>query len=115
MIRKLTFIALAGLAAILAPAAMELTTAQAQHGYVAHGSDLFYNYYVGPARCAGGVPARMYVSPRPVPAVVGHTNITYQPLMPHEFLYKHRRTYHRYQPAGPHGRSSYTRTTVRWR
>ena len=49
--------------------------------------DLFYNYYVGPA--PSGTAAQLYVSPLPVPAFVGHTWITYQPLMPHEFLYGH--------------------------
>ena len=54
--------------------------------------DLFYNYYVGPS-VYGGQPAQLYVSPRPTPPFVGHTYITYQPLMPHEFLYKHCRCY----------------------
>ncbi len=55
--------------------------------------DLFYNYYAGQA---GGQPAQLYVSPVPTPPFVGHTYMTYQPLMPHEFLYKHHRVYHRY-------------------
>jgi len=60
--------------------------------------DLFYNFYAhGPC---GGYPAQMYVSPRPVPPHVGHTYITYQPLMPHEFMYKHHRTYHQYYDGG---------------
>ena len=56
--------------------------------------DLFYNYYVpaGPCEC-GDVGAQLYVSPRPTPAMVGHTWITYQPVMPHEYLYRHHR-YH---------------------
>jgi len=70
----------------------------------ARATDLFYNYYVGPP----GVPAQMYVSPRPTPPYVGHTWITYQPLMPHEFLYHHKRTYYRYHPSG------HTTTSVRW-
>ena len=53
--------------------------------------DLFYNYYVPPA--PGGVGAPLYVSPRPTPPLVGHTYVTYQPLMPHEFLYRHYRVY----------------------
>ncbi|OHB78200.1 MAG: hypothetical protein A2W31_06710 [Planctomycetes bacterium RBG_16_64_10] len=72
--------------------------------------DLFYNYYVGPARYAGGVPAGMYPAPLPTPPLVGHTYITYQPLMPHEFLYHHHRTYHRHHPG--HG---WVRTEVCWR
>lgn len=60
--------------------------------------DLFYNYYAWPS-CTG-LGAELYVSPRPVPPHVGHTYITYQPLMPHEFLYAHHRTYHRYYNGG---------------
>jgi hypothetical protein len=50
-----------------------------------------------------------YVAPRPTPAHVGHTYITYEPFMPHEFLYRHHRTYHR-----DHGGGSRTTTRVRW-
>ncbi|HEY1602331.1 MAG TPA: hypothetical protein VGG64_22205 [Pirellulales bacterium] len=57
--------------------------------------DLFYNYYAGPS-VNGGQPAQLYVSPRPTPPFVGHTYITYQPLLPHEFMYKHCRVYARY-------------------
>lgn len=71
--------------------------------------DLFYNYYVG--NNCGGYGAAMYLSPRPVPPHVGHTFITYQPLMPHEFMYKHHRTYHRYYDGG----MGLTRTSVRYR
>jgi hypothetical protein len=60
--------------------------------------DLFYNYYAWPS-CTG-LGAELYISPRPVPPHVGHTYITYQPLMPHEFLYHHHRTYHRYYNGG---------------
>jgi hypothetical protein len=60
--------------------------------------DLFYNYYAWPS-CTG-LGAELYVSPRPVPPHVGHTYITYQPLMPHEFMYHHHRTYHRYYDGG---------------
>ncbi len=71
--------------------------------------DLFYNYYVPPGPC-GGVGAQLYVAPRPTPPMVGHTYITYQPLMPHEFLYKHHRAYYTCnQGAG------WTRTKVSWR
>jgi hypothetical protein len=52
----------------------------------------------------------MYVAPRPVPANVGHTYITYQPLMPHEFMYKHHRTYHQYYDGG----RGLTRAKVIW-
>lgn len=70
--------------------------------------DLFYNYYVPPT--CGGVGAELYISPRPVPPHVGHTFITYQPLMPHEMLYHHKRTYHRYYNSG----QGLTRTSVKW-
>ncbi len=70
---------------------------------------LFYNNYVPPVGMAG-VGAGLYPSPRPVPPLVGHTYVTYQPLMPHEFLYRHRRTYRRFNPGA--GR---TRTRVSWR
>jgi hypothetical protein len=75
--------------------------------------DIFGNYYVPPVACStypGAVGAQLYVSPRPVPPWVGHTYITYPPLMPHEFLYHHRRTY--YRGHGPHG--GLTRTSVWW-
>ncbi|HUT13323.1 MAG TPA: hypothetical protein VMY42_22740 [Thermoguttaceae bacterium] len=70
--------------------------------------DLFYNYYVPPGAC-GGVGAQLYVSPRPTPPLVGHTYVTYQPLMPHEFMYSHGRTYLRRNPG-----SGWTRTVVSW-
>jgi len=60
--------------------------------------DLFYNYYAWPS-CTG-LGAELYVSPRPVPPWVGATYITYQPLYPHEFMYSHHRTYHRYYNGG---------------
>lgn len=70
-------------------------------------NDLFYNYYVGPG--PSGVPAQMYVSPQPVPAYVGHTYITYQPVMPHEFMYRHHRATYNYQPG-----AGWTRTKARY-
>jgi len=70
--------------------------------------DLFYNFYV-PNNC-GGVPAAMYVAPLPVPQFVGHTYYTYQPLMPHEFMYKHHRTYRNYYDGG----RGIDRTAVIW-
>ncbi|NIL98217.1 MAG: hypothetical protein GTO53_10290 [Planctomycetales bacterium] len=78
-------------------------------GYPVNQLDLFHNYYAEPGICGHGIPAKMYLSPRPTPAWVGHTYVTYQPLMPHEFLYKHHRTYIR-----RHADGSGTRTTVRW-
>ena len=70
------------------------STAQAAH------PDLFYNFYAGPTAAVAGVPAQLYVSPRPTPPLVGHTWITYQPLMPHEFLYHHHRNYYKYYRNG---------------
>ena len=71
--------------------------------------DLFYNFYVPPVGCPS-VGAELYPCPRPTPLLVGHTYITYQPLMPHEFLYHHHRTYTNY-----HADGSLTRTSVSWR
>jgi len=71
--------------------------------------DLFYNYYLPPGGC-GGVATQLYVSPRPIPRMVGHTYFTYQPLLPHEFLYPHSRCYSRYNPG-----AGWTRTMVIWR
>ena len=53
---------------------------------------LFYNFYVG-GNC-GSIPAGMYPSPMPTPPLVGHTYFTYQPLLPHEYMYAHHRVYH---------------------
>jgi hypothetical protein len=70
-------------------------------------ADLFYNFYVA-NNC--GVPAQLYIAPRPVPAVVGHTYYTYQPLMPHEFTYPHHRTYRHWYDDG----RGFNRTKVVW-
>ncbi len=71
--------------------------------------DLFHNYYVAPVG-PESVGAELYVSPRPTPPMVGHTYITYPPLAPHEFLYKHHRHYRTIHEDAPN-----TRTSVRWR
>ena len=70
--------------------------------------DLFYNYYVPPVG-PGSVGAELYLCPRPTPPLVGHTYITYQPLMPHEFLYKHHRHYTTFHEDAPK-----THTSVHW-
>jgi hypothetical protein len=70
--------------------------------------DLFYNYYAQPGPYNGAA-AQMYVCPRPVPAFVGHTYVTYQPFMPHEMLYKHERSYYTYNPG-----AGWRRTNVRY-
>ena len=65
--------------------------------------DVFYNFYVPPVNAENypGAGTQLYVSPRPVPPRMGHTWNTYPPLMPHVFLYKHKRRYIR--PAGATG------------
>lgn len=54
--------------------------------------DLFYNFY-SQGNC-NSANAQMYISPVPVPQFVGHTFNTYQPLYPHEFMYRHQNRYH---------------------
>ena len=74
--------------------------------------DLFYNFYVPPCDCGCGCPgvgAKLYLCPRPSPPLVGHTYVTYQPLMPSEFLYTHHRNYKTCHCDAPP-----THTTVRW-
>ena len=93
----------------VAPAMIWMLGAQQAEARHRTSPDLFYNYYV-PASYYGGVPTQLYLCPRPTPPRVGHTYVTYQPLMPHEFLYKHRRVYRRYNPG-----SGWTRTSVSWR
>jgi hypothetical protein len=70
--------------------------------------DLFYNYYAQPGPFYN-TPSQMYVSPLPVPANVGHTYTTYQPFMPHEYTYRHQRSYYTYNRG-----SGWTRTNVRY-
>ena len=87
------------------------TTDQAQAALVRQSTagDLFYNFYVPPVG-HGSVGAQLYPCPRPTPPMVGHTYVTYQPLMPHEFLYKHHRVYKTKHLDAPK-----TVTRVRWR
>ena len=87
------------------------TASQARAELVRHSTagDLFYNEYVPPVGC-GSVGAQLYPCPRPTPPLVGHTYITYQPLMPQEFLYKHHRVY-----TTKHEDAPKTRTNVHWR
>ncbi len=70
--------------------------------------DLFYNYYQPPG--CGSVGATLYMSPSPVPRHVGHTYITYQPFMPHEYMYRHHRTYYQYYDGG----RGLTRTHIKY-
>jgi hypothetical protein len=62
-----------------------------------YGGDLFYNQY-WQGYCDR--PVGMYLAPYPTPPLVGHTYVTYQPLMPQEYLYKHHRSYHSYYNGG---------------
>jgi hypothetical protein len=100
------------LAALIWAAAGTASHAAGDYCGPAANPDLFYNYYVPPVGCyeAGAVGAQLYVSPRPTPPFVGHTYITYQPLLPQEFLYPHERTY--YRDNGPW--AGETVTTVKW-
>ena len=99
---------------LVTAAASNATTARASDGLLSPRPryDLFYNYYVPPRACNGygAMGAEMYISPRPTPPLVGHTYITYQPLMPHEFLYRHHRCY--YRDNGPY--AGVTKTWVCW-
>ena len=70
--------------------------------------DLFYNYYAQPGPYNGAA-AELYISPRPVPAFVGHTWNTYQPFYPHESMYRHQRGYYTYNPG-----AGWRRTNVRY-
>jgi hypothetical protein len=70
---------------------------------------LFSNAYVPPGG-PNGVGTQLYPSPRPVPPLVGNTYITYQALMPEEFLYHHYRVYRT-----QHDDGTSSRTKVRWR
>jgi hypothetical protein len=99
----------AGLTRLLAVLLLLAGAAAAGEYRVSRGNDLFYNFYEGPALYAGGVSAGMYPAPLPVPPLVGHTYITYQPLMPHEFLYQHHRHYYRHHPG--HG---WVSTKIHW-
>lgn len=97
-------VAMAGLVAVV----VTFETGQATAGGYLPTTDLFYNYYVPPCTY-GGVGAELYVCPRPTPPYVGHTYVTYQGLMPHEFLYKHHRCYWT-----QHSNCTWTRTVISW-
>lgn len=111
----LTRITRAGLVACLLAGFMQnCQTAEAKEGRwkksISYQSknDLFANYYVGPQ--PSGTAAQMYISPLPVPPLVGHTYTTYQPWMPHEYLNKHTRTHYAHVPG-----SGWSRAKIRYR
>ena len=108
MIARWTRLLLAGSALALACHFNIASSGVAQAQQPTAPGDLFYNFYAPSA--VGGPPAQMYLSPVPTPPYVGHTYITYQPLMPHEFLYKHSRQYTRFSEYG----YPVARTYVHW-
>lgn len=65
---------------------------------LAQGPQLFGNQYTQGA--SDQATAVMYLAPVPVPANVGHTYYTYQPLYPHEFMHLHKHRYHNYYDQG---------------
>jgi hypothetical protein len=70
------------------------TQAQAQQ----FAQPLFANQYT--QGYANQATAQMYLAPVPVPEWVGHTYYTYQPLYPHEMMYRHNNRYHSYYDGG---------------
>lgn len=89
---RINLIALAGLVAF--------GCAGAANGqdFTANAPRLFANQYT--QGYANQATAQMYIAPVPVPEWVGHTYYTYQPLYPHEMMYKHTRRYHSYYENG---------------
>ena len=71
--------------------------------------DVFYNHYAFDHNTQQGVPAQLYLSPLPAPPIVGHTYYTYQPLLPHEYMYHHSRDYWSATPGG-----SWSHTAVKY-
>lgn len=108
---RITALALvaAGLsAACLAPSAAATEGLYKRSISYQNKQDLFYNFYEGPD--PSGTTTGMYISPRPVPVHVGHTYTTYQPFMPHEYLYRHTRTHYAHQPG-----AGWSRAKIRYR
>ena len=110
MSRPLTATLVAALVACVCSAA----PARAEEGFTKriisyqNKKDLFYNVYEGPD--PSGLTAGAYVSPRPVPPNVGHTYTTYQPYMPHEYMYRHTRSHYAYQQG-----AGWSRAKIRYR
>jgi hypothetical protein len=105
--RTLALVGAATLLAVWAVAGGMVATAQAEVRHSVQG-DLFYNFYVPPVGDQS-VGAEMYLCPRPTPPLVGHTYISYQPLLPHEMMYPHHRVYKTYHDDAPP-----TKTRVHW-
>lgn len=85
-------ISLIASAALVAAISMQTSVSAQEHGGV--GPHLFANQYT--QGYANQTSAQMYVAPVPVPAWVGHTYYTYEPLYPHEWTYAHTHRYHSY-------------------
>ena len=64
------------------------TTAHAQNYGTPGWTSPEPNYYAMPAG-PEGLTAAMYPCPRPTPPLVGQTYITYPPLNPQQFMYRH--------------------------
>lgn len=86
-------------------------------------SSLFGNYYAQPG--TGTESAALYQAPHPTPYKTGHVFYTYEPFRPHEFMYRHTRTYYNFYGnseqfySDPYGycRQGYglNKTTVVWK
>jgi len=101
-------LAVVGLLAVCGLLLAAASTARAELVRHSTEGDMFYNFYVPPVG-PQSVGAQLYLCPRPTPPMVGHPYITYQPLMPHEFLYPHHRVYKTKHVDAPK-----TRTSVHW-
>jgi hypothetical protein len=102
--------------ATIAVAFMSVTAvpASAQFGEGNSANNLFSQYYTQPG--ASTTQAGMYMAPHYVPANVGHSYYTYQPLMPHEMMHQHTRNYYNYYNTGGYygGYNALNKTQVRW-
>ena len=102
-------------AAVVAVMSIAASPVSAQFGTGNSANNLFSQYYTQPG--ASMVQAGMYPAPHDVPANVGHSYYTYQPLMPHEMMYQHSRNYYNYYNTGGYyggGYDSLNKTQVRW-
>ena len=102
-------------AAVVAVLSFAVSPVSAQFGNGNSANNLFSQYHTQPG--ASMVQAGMYPAPHHVPANVGHSYYTYQPLMPHEMMYQHSRNYYNYYNTGGYygcGNDSLNKTQVRW-
>ncbi len=104
----LALVAVSMAAASFAPSARATEGLWKRHISYQDKHDLFYNLYEGPD--PSGTAVGMYPSPRPVPPHVGWTYTTYQPYMPHEYLYRHTRSHYAHVPG-----AGWSRAKVRYR